>query len=422
MGVEKLPSEIVSQFVDMFNDVLLDSKQIYSFLSSEFGMINAEKTFVGTLQNAVKNNIKCKMDITKDDCLNNDMLYSRLTYKPDYNINKTNQDRVSISKIEKYNKCPFYSYCQDSLNLKEKEQSGIRVVDIGTILHSVAELFGKYIIKNGLISDEELKQIAIKIYDEVLQNENYSHLKLNNLEYISMQNESVNLCKVILYQVKNSDFKISKLEYYFKDFSIGDLNLSGIIDRVDETDDYFNIIDYKTGKDKFSFSDIYTGKKLQLIVYAYIYERLSNKENSGFYYMPISNKYASNSSEFYKKYKLSGITLYNDGVIKRIDNKLLEENESDIINVKYTKSGDISKYCLNTILTNQELVSLKEYAINMLLQTYEELKSGNITALPLSGSCDYCPYYSICGFNHLRQGERKQPTKITKEFFRKEQE
>ena len=337
------------------------------------------------------------------------MLFSRLNYKPDFNIKKSNQDKVSISKIEKYNKCPFYSYCQDNLKLKEKEQSGIRVVDIGTILHSVAEMFGKFIIKNGVVNEENLTQTIVKIYEEVLQNENYSHLKLNNLEYISLQNESINLCKVISYQVKNSDFKISKLEYYFKDFRIGDLTLSGIIDRVDETDDYFNIIDYKTGKDKFSFSDVYTGKKLQLIVYAYIYERLSNKQNSGFYYMPISNKYASNSSEFYKKYKLSGITLNSEGVIKRIDKKLTTDNESDIINVKYTKSGDISKYCLNTILTNQELVSLKEYAVSMLNQTYEELNSGNISAVPLSGSCDYCPYYSICGFNHLRQGERKQP-------------
>ena len=72
--------------------------------------------------------------------------------------------------------------------------------------------------------------------------------------------------------------------------------------------------------------------------------------------MPISNKYASNSSEFYKKYKLSGITLNSEGVIKRIDKKLTTDNESDIINVKYTKSGDISKYCLNTILTNQEFL------------------------------------------------------------------
>lgn len=422
MGADKLPSEIVSQFNDMFNDVLIDYKQIYSFLVSEFGVENAERIFVGTLQNAVKNNIKYKGTITKDDCLNNEMLFSRLNYKPDFNIKKSNQDKVSISKIEKYNKCPFYSYCQDNLKLKEKEQSGIRVVDIGTILHSVAEMFGKFIIKNGVVNEENLTQTIVKIYEEVLKNENYSHLKLNNLEYISLQNESINLCKVISYQVKNSDFKISKLEYYFKDFKIGDLTLSGIIDRVDETDDYFNIIDYKTGKDKFSFSDVYTGKKLQLILYAYIYERLSNKQNSGFYYMPISNKYASNSSEFYKKYKLSGITLNSEGVIKRIDKKLTTDNESDIINVKYTKSGDISKYCLNTILTNQELVSLKEYVVSMLNQTYEELNSGNISAVPLSGSCDYCPYYSICGFNHLRQGERKQPTKITKEFFKKEQE
>lgn len=421
MGTDKLPSEIVSQFNDMFNNVLLDNTQIYSYLTNEFDLASAEKIFVGNLQNAVKNNIKFKNEITKIDCLNNDNLYKRLSYKLDYNIKKNNQDKVSISKIEKYNKCPFYSYCQDVLKLKEKEVSGIKVVDIGTILHSVAELFGKYIIKNGVIGDEDLKQVAIKIYDEVLQNENYSHLKLNNLEYISLQNESVNLCKVILYQIKNSSYEISKLEYYFKDFKIEGLTLSGIIDRVDETDDYFNIIDYKTGKDKFSFGDIYTGKKLQLIVYAYIYERLSSKENSGFYYMPISNKYASNTSEFYKKYKLSGITLNNDGVIKRIDNKLIQANESDIINVKYTKSGDISKYCLNTLLSNQELVSLKEYAIEMLLQTYKELKSGNIIARPLSGSCDYCPYYSICGFNYLKQGERKQVTKVTKEFFEKEQ-
>ena len=50
-----------------------------------------------------------------------------------------------------------------------------------------------------------------------------------------------------------------------------------------------------------------------------IYSVLSGKKISGFYYMPISNKYASSDKDFYKKYKLLGISLNNDGVIKRID-------------------------------------------------------------------------------------------------------
>lgn len=420
-GENNLPSEIVLQFKDMFNNVTINQKEIYTYFAKEFGKSNAERCYMGIFNNAVLNNVLNTRDINLQDCLNDEQLFKRLTYKLDYKIEKSSQDKVSISKIEKYNKCPFYSYCQDSLNLKEKELDGIKVIDVGTILHSVAELFGEYCINNN-INEKEIEQIAIEIYNKVLENDNYSHLKINNLEYLSLKNESINLCKVIYYQTQNSDYKISKLEYKFKNFKVGDILLSGIIDRIDETEDYFNIIDYKTGKDKFSFADVYTGKKLQLIVYSYIYERLTNKQNSGFYYMPISNKFISTQEDFYKKYKLSGVTLNNQGVIKRIDKKLVSQNESDIINVKYTKSGEISKYCLNNILSNQELVSLKEYSINMLKQTYKELQSGNIEALPLEDSCKYCPYYSICGFNYLRQGERKTPSDITKEFFKKEQE
>ena len=426
-GVENLPSDIIKQFCEMFK--ISVSNSIYEIARNEFGDENVAKVMIGNRTNAIIENIASVQDKSKislSDCLSDENLLQKFNRQIDYKINvpENLKNKSSISIIEKYNNCPFACFCQHILKIDKKQVSGMQVYDIGNILHAVAEQFVDILIKeNFAIKQESVTPLACELVNNILNSETYSHLSINNLQKQSMQKESENLCKVILYQINNSMYKPTKTEYKFKDFKFSDeLKLNGKIDRVDECDDYFNIIDYKTGKDVFSFEDIYVGKKLQLVVYAYIYSVLSGKKISGFYYMPISNKYASSDKDFYKKYKLLGISLNNDGVIKRIDKRLITEKESDIINIKFKNDGTLYTSSENNLLDYCDQVSLIDYSIDMIKNTSSEFLSGKINPLPLDSSCKYCPYYSVCGYDEKKSGTRQMPKKITKEFFRKEQE
>ena len=50
------------------------------------------------------------------------------------------------------------------------------------------------------------------------------------------------------------------------------INLKGKVDRIDFYEDYFRIIDYKTGKCDRSFKELFFGKKVQLEAYIKVVE------------------------------------------------------------------------------------------------------------------------------------------------------
>ena len=97
------------------------------------------------------------------------------------NIEKLYGDKLntSISKLEKYNSCPFSYFLQYILKIKEKEELKVQSLDTGSFMHEVIDSFFQEINnteKNNLknISDEEIEEIINKIIEEILlKNNNY---------------------------------------------------------------------------------------------------------------------------------------------------------------------------------------------------------------------------------------------------------
>ena len=87
-----------------------------------------------------------------------------------------NKLNTSISKLEKYNSCPFSYYLQYILKLKEKEELKVQSFDTGSFMHDVINSFFEEInnlgIKLNSISDEEIENIINIIINEKLLNEN----------------------------------------------------------------------------------------------------------------------------------------------------------------------------------------------------------------------------------------------------------
>ncbi|MGD9901115.1 MAG: PD-(D/E)XK nuclease family protein [Spirochaetales bacterium] len=358
-----------------------------------------------------------------------------------------NNERTKISQLEAYFSCPFKHFIEYGLKLKEREIAGITSLDVGTILHSVAEKFGASLKARTVYTKKELEKVAIEIIEQILNAPEYEYLQksgVNKNLIASIKEEAVRLTFALYYQTQNSDFNVEKLEYRFGLGTDGspltlklknrELNFGGVIDRVDIFNNYFRIIDYKTGSNtEFTFKDLYYGKKIQLFIYASVIEKLTGKKPAGVFYFPIKNSFEDDENvgkEGNSMYKLDGTFLNDLYVIKAFDKTLsLSNPKSKIINVTFRTAKDVLKTgaeelhnnSIKRSVTDIQFKQLMEYAIKLSEIAVEEILDGNITPSPYvdkenSTICDYCAFKGICKFSEdFNNFKRTHKGSLTKE-------
>lgn len=329
---------------------------------------------------------------------------------------------ISVSEIESYYSCPFKHFADYIIKLEKPEDSEFNALEYGNILHEYVKLLVPAISK---FNETELSGYGLRVIDEILSKKEYEHLVLNpnnKNEIKSLKKEILRINKALLNLNSSSSLKPVWLEKKFSNFEIGDnekIQLKGVIDRVDFDDEVFSVIDYKTGASEFnSFTDIVSGKKLQLFVYAFYVSKKTGKLPIGAFYMPLKNDYTKNNAE--ELYKLRGVVSDNLSDILKIDRNLCSESyTSNVLNLKTKKSGEITGKIL---ISRDEFNFLSDFVINMVLNAVAEIKSGCILPNPLKSdnkiTCDYCPYLGLCKFNeeHGNSCREIKPVKSIKEL------
>ena len=306
-------------------------------------------------------------------------------------------DSTKVSQLESYFMNPFNHYLQYGLRLKEKERAGVQPVDIGIILHAVAEKFGQK-LKTAKAEIKNIKQTANDIIKEVLDTQDYAYLKNHN-EYknilLGLEKEAVRLIGAIYKEQQNSSFKLKEIEYNFnlKNENVP-LTLRGIVDRIDEYENYFRIIDYKTGKSEFSFKELYYGKKIQLFLYALVIEKLIGKKVAGVFYFPVKNEFLEENKND-TLYKMQGSFLQDNVVVKALDNTLSPDNlKSNFVNLKLKKESSENDYVLDEKSLNRsfnfnEWEKIGEYVFSLVNKAVKEILEGNITPSSLTEQKGY---------------------------------
>ena len=301
---------------------------------------------------------------------------------------------ISPTLLETFYNCPFKAFCQNTLNLKEREQGKVNVANLGTFIHDVLDMFVKkaYIEKTAPLTDfNSVEALCLSCAETVASREEFAFLNKgaeNIATYLDMLREAKRYCKRIYERTSQSLFKPYKTEArigYNGDFEPipildGKVKLTGYIDRIDTYQDYFRIIDYKTGTISSDVEDLYSGKKLQLYLYALA---VKDKKLAGAHYMKLSDEFVTKDT---KTADMLGNTL---------DTKQLED--------AFILADGKSK------LTENELQAYLAYAKFMGEQAGRHIKDGVIVVSPLEKACEYCPYKSICG----NTGECRKPLKAT---------
>lgn len=339
-------------------------------------------------------------------------------------------DRTSVSQIECYYNCPYKHFVNYGLKLRETIKLRLMPNDIGTIFHLVFKDLIPFILNN--LNDDDITSLAQSKAESllgiVLSSEDYVDVLKNPENDIVMQSIYAEMARVtdaIIYQLKASNFKPKYYEYSFntKDYEVEGVRFTGSIDRVDILNNKFVIIDYKTGNSEFSdFTDLHSGKKLQLMVYAKFFADKTKLEPSGVFYLPISNKFNSKSSS----YKFNGVAIKDKANIVDLDTNLAYGGvSSQILHIETKNDGEMAAgaFYKRLCLTKDEMNYILDYSIMQVRRAITSIVDNNISKTPLKvdkwTACKSCNYRGLC--NYLDNTDRTVEKVGTVEELKKQE-
>lgn len=315
--------------------------------------------------------------------------------------------RLSFSGMEEFVGCPFKFFMDKGLRAKKTEPVEFKTNDIGTFIHKGLER----LLGDGYdISTPEAVQTAVlKISDDYMNNELGDCVgNSRRFDYMFSRAKDVLLsaCHNVADEIRNSDFKPYAYEVDIADFCKPykldggrTLTLTGSIDRVDMTDDrLIKIIDYKSGKQMFSYKNMYNGLSLQLPVYASaVREHFKDSQIAAMYYLKVGvpkvdrlSHSAMDEDTFREKlesyYKRDGVIGTQQNLTYRLDS-----------------TGRLfAKIKADRVLEPEKMNRLIDFAVEKIVATGESITDGNVDINPIcdgdTDSCKYCDFKSVCGF------------------------
>ncbi len=306
---------------------------------------------------------------------------------------------VSPSLLEKYFECPYAGFAR-SLRLQERQERAVLDTDTGTFVHMVLEETARHF--NEFSSEEECKNFARARGKELLSSR-FSALEdtgAGRYTGARLLSEAENVSVAAYRQLALSKFRVLKTE---EKLSLGQLFLSGIADRIDESDEFVRVIDYKTGKIDDSAGAYYTGRKLQLQLY--LRAAAEGRRAAGAFYFPAADAF---TNEAEPKFRMTGFYCGEDEVVSRMDSGL-SEGESSLFEGKYGGGMD-----------RDDFEDFLDYSLLVSQRAENEMRAGNIAPSPYDKSCTYCKMKSLCGFVGEPRTEEKIKCGEIAEIVRRE--
>lgn len=324
-------------------------------------------------------------------------------------LNEHKELHGSVSSLERYTGCPYAYFLKSGLKVQEPIDASFNDQKIGTLSHYVLETlvqkYGKDYAKAG---EAEISQLINEQCDEL--NKIYPHLNFNLIakkELISLMN---NCTQLALMEEHSALIPVKCEQEFYHEYPIGNditLKLKGYIDRIDENEHFFRIVDYKSSKKRLNTDKVFSGQQLQLITYAMHSRNALNKEALGAFYYSFKNE---NLSLPYGKLKRRGagefIETDEEAMLTEqkkaarlqgwIFSEFVEEMDNEGTYTTGIKNSAKSGITASNVIDPRVLTHLLEQMLHSLATS---ILSGKIDCRPAEDACLYCSYKPICRFN-----------------------
>lgn len=325
----------------------------------------------------------------------------------------------SVSRYENFNQCPYKHFLNYGLRIDERPEYQIEATDLGTLYHAALEKFGQKLKAENKsfrdISDADSERITNACVDEALAEMKSDVLSSSKrYEYLTERIRQVTqkTTQVLRDQVKAGLFEPEAFEYSFSE-SVGDhAKFTGKIDRIDlydAGDILVKIIDYKSGKKDFKIEDVYSGLMLQLVGYMTAAIEKVKRENpdrnvlpGGIYYYRIKDSFEEEGKHPDEKFRMSGLTSSEEGVIQAMDQSLADANvRSTIIPVNSAKDKAYDRY--SVVADATEFSELMGFVQKEIADVSDKIRGGCVDIAPFKkgsqeNGCKYCQYKDVCRF------------------------
>lgn len=361
---------------------------------------------------------------------------------------------ASISRLEKYAKCPFAHFLQYGLFLKEREVFGFEYLDEGNIMHEALRYLGLILEKRGTSWRDAPEVILKESCEEALEKAvaGYSRNVLSGTArrryVVNRLEETLEITADLLQrQLQLGDFQPAEYEMNFGGSSLQvmelelddetKLSLRGKIDRLDlaqqDGTTYVKILDYKTGDKDMDLSAVYQGLDLQLFLYLKAAQETVKsrieKENPGgaagsvepagvlYYHVlnPIINREDLKGEVDREKLieqcmdacRPSGMVNVDGDVLALYDRKVAEEGGKSLampVKLKKDRTPDAH----SSVMTGDEFKLMERHLIGLVKEQGKEIMSGDIKVHPVrhgdTDGCKHCSFRQICGYDETVPG------------------
>ena len=332
---------------------------------------------------------------------------------------------MSATRLDAYHSCRFQHFLRFGLEAKPRQEAKFRPSDYGTFVHAVLEeVLGRSLELGGapaLAADPALcrdlaRQAAERYEREVLSGLEGESERMRWL-FERMKGAVLEVTQSVVAELAGSDFVPARFELGFgpgKELPAVEvdnglaLRLTGIVDRVDEWvrdgTRYLRVVDYKTGKKSFDFTDVEDGRGLQMLLYLFALARQGehfgpeNVQPAGVLYIPARNPLvdgersmtdAQVEAERGRQLRRQGLVLDEAPVLEAME-----------------RAGAGSRFLPNRPefrVSREQLDELDRFVTHTLRRAAGELAAGDISADPFwrdgeHNACRWCDYRAACHF------------------------
>lgn len=343
----------------------------------------------------------------------------------------------SVSRLETFAACAYRHFLQYGLSLKEREEFGFELSDMGNVFHGVLESFSRKLDESGHTWFDFTESFAASSVKEALEafaasyGDTILYSSARNEYAVSRMGRVLNRTVLTLQsQLKKGDFKPDGYElsfHYAQELEAVNVTLSeeekmylkGRIDRIDiaEHEDmiYVKVIDYKSGNRQFDLAALYYGLQLQLVVYLNAAMEVEAKKHPGkrivpgaflYYHIedptvesPVELSEEEINKQLQARLRMNGVVNESQEVVSRLDRTF--GDKSDVIPVERKKDGSFS--ARSSVMNGEELGVVSRYVNEKIREIGQSILQGKIGLNPYekgtSKACQYCEFRKVCGFD-----------------------
>ncbi|MDD5986421.1 MAG: PD-(D/E)XK nuclease family protein [Eubacteriales bacterium] len=346
---------------------------------------------------------------------------------------------LSASRLERFGRCPFAHFVRYGLRPEEVREYKVGSAELGDVYHRCLQQLTALLNRDGMaVSDpaspwqtmtrEEADAAVDGILASTLADYREGLFASSPAEvYRGRRVRQIcrDICWTVIDQVRRGRIQSMHPEIRFGRHGAplppvkvttdwGDVLLEGIIDRVDRLDnDEVKVIDYKSGKDKYSEKEAVGGWKLQLFIYlkaACGDERMP----AGAYYFHIDEPMVDASGvgqeeiakelghKLAMRFRMDGFTVAEKDTVEAMDKTFGTGESSGVIPAERKQNGELKKK-KGRLLSRVEMTELTEKVDETIDTLCRDLRGGGIRIAPrqnaAQSACTYCGYRGICKFD-----------------------